>query len=176
MRQQVHRAHVYDLIFEPSNQTKFRQKYFLKLHPIYCSKGKCYFCGQVCYFFCWTPPHPNQGQICKVVTSGRQFESMAQDFGDRAFRDRRRFFPQNFPSTFFSSGNHLISNVTSDKDNSTEPMFEKSWRRPLLLWCTNVIFPGQALTSCLITCSLATFAICRPLLASHISAFAAQKA
>ena len=89
---------------------------------------------------------------------------MAQDFGDRAFRDRRRFFPQNFPSTFFSSGNHLISNVTSDKDNSTEPMFEKSWRRPLLLWCTNVIFPGQALTSCLITCSLATFATCPPFL------------
>ena len=58
---------------------------------------------------------------------------MAQDFGDRAFRDRRRFFPQNFPSTFFSSGNHLISNVTSDKDNSTEPMFEKSWRRPLMM-------------------------------------------
>ena len=58
---------------------------------------------------------------------------MAQDFGDRAFRDRRRFFPQNFPSTFFSSGNHLISNVTSDKDNSSEPMFEKSLRRPLMM-------------------------------------------
>ena len=58
---------------------------------------------------------------------------MAQDFGDRAFRDRRRFFPQNFPSTFFSSGNHLISNVTSDKDNSTEHMFEKSLRRPLMM-------------------------------------------
>ena len=30
--------------------------------------------------------------------------------------------------------------------------------------CTNVIFPGQALTSCLITCSLATFATCPPFL------------
>ena len=51
-----------------------------------------------------------------------QFESMAQDFGDQAFRDCW-LFPRTFFSSFFSFANHLISNIRCDKDNSGMPMF-----------------------------------------------------
>ena len=91
------------------------------------------------------------------VSRSSRFESMAQDFGDQAFRDCW-LFPRIFPSCFFSFANHLISNVIRcDKDNSGMPMFMILAVLHLRNFSRGGIdnFLGESLTS-LIRCSLAS--------------------